>query len=193
MSGKRTNAKLEPAPEPPKLMKLDLGAGLNCREGFEGVDFVAAPGIKHVVDLLKFPWPFGDASVEEVHSSHFYEHIPGKLRPKFMEELYRILVPEGKATIVCPYHSSVRAIQDFTHEWPPVAAESFLYFNKGWREQNRLTHGYYDMKCDFDFSYGYVINGTWAVRQDEARQFGIQHYNNTVDDISVTLVRRKQE
>jgi hypothetical protein len=190
---KKSAAKLAPVPEPPKLLKLDLGCGLNVREGFEGVDFVAGPGVKHVVDLLKFPWPFEDASVEEASCAHFFEHVPGKLRPKFMDELYRILVPEGKATIVCPYHSSVRAIQDYTHEWPPIAAETFLYFNKGWREQNKLTHGFYDMKCDFDFSYGYVINGSWAVRQDEARQFGINYYNNTVDDISVTLVKRKQE
>ena len=53
--------------------KLDLGAGQNPREGFEGVDIY--PGAKHVVDLLKFPWPFADESVDELHCSHFAEHI----------------------------------------------------------------------------------------------------------------------
>lgn len=188
-----SDVELHAVPEPPKLLKLDLGSGQNCKEGFEGVDYVAAPGVKHVVDLLKFPWPFKDASVEEVNCSHFFEHIPGTLRGKWMDELYRILIPEGKATIICPYYSSVRAIQDFTHEWPPIAEQSFLYYNRKWREDNKLTHGHYELKCDFDFGYGYAISGAWATRNDEARNFGIQHYRNTVDDIQVFLTKRKQE
>lgn len=190
---KRTSAKLAAAPEPVKLLKLDLACGQNVREGFEGVDYVAVPGVKHVVDLLKFPWPFGDASCEELHCSHFYEHIPGLLRGKFMDEVYRILVPEGKITIISPYYSSIRAIQDFTHEWPPVAENSFLYFNRKWREDNRLTHGHYDLKCDFDFVYGWQINPVWAARNDEARNFAIQHYRNVIDDIHVTLSKRKAD
>jgi hypothetical protein len=189
---KKSAAKLAAAPEPVKLLKLDLGSGQNVREGFEGVDFVAAPGVKHVVDLFTFPWPFGDASVEEAHLSHFFEHVPNLLRGKFMDELYRILIPEGKATVICPYHSSIRATQDFTHEWPPISANTFLYFNKGWREQNKLTHGHYNLKCDFDFYYGYIINQGWASRQDEARMFGVERYWNTVDDISITLTKRKE-
>lgn len=184
---------LKPAPEPEKLLKLDLGSGQSPREGFEGVDFVAAPGVKHVVDLLKFPWPFKSASVEEVHCSHFFEHVPAKLRGKWMDELYRVLVPEGKATIICPYYTSIRATQDFTHEWPPISPNSFLYFNKGWREQNKLTHGWYDLRCDFDFVYGYAINANWAARNDEARNFAVQNYINAIDDLHVTLTKRKQE
>jgi hypothetical protein len=190
---KKSAAKLAVAPEPVPLPKLDLGSGQNCKEGFEGVDFVAAPGVKNVVDLLKFPWPFGDASVEEVHCSHFFEHVPGLLRGKFMDELHRILIPEGKATVICPYYSSIRATQDFTHEWPPISPNTFLYFNKGWREQNKLTHGHYDLKCDFDFVYGYSISQAWAARNEEARQFAIAYYQNTVDDIHVTLTKRKGE
>jgi predicted SAM-dependent methyltransferase len=190
---RKSAAKLAPAPEPPKLLKLDLGSGQSSREGFEGVDFVAAPGVKHVVDLLKFPWPFPDGSCDELHCSHFFEHVPGLLRGKFMDEVYRILVPEGKITIICPYYTSIRATQDFTHEWPPVSPNSFLYFNRKWREDNKLTHGHYEIKSDFDFVYGYAINASWSSRQDEARQFGFDHYNNTIDDLHVTLTKRRQE
>ena len=184
---------LKTAPEPAPLLKLDLGSGQSPREGFEGVDFVAAPGVKHVVDLLKFPWPWKDASVEEAHCSHFFEHVPQMLRGKFMDELHRVLVPEGKATFICPYYTSIRATQDFTHMWPPISPNTFLYFNKGWREQNKLTHGHYDLKCDFDFVYGYAINGNWAARNDEARNFAVQNYINAIDDLHVTLTKRKQE
>lgn len=188
---KKSAVKLKVVPEP--LLKLDLGAGQNRREGFKGVDFVKTDQTDYVHDLFKFPWPFGDDSVEEAHASHFFEHVPAKVRPKFMDELYRILVPGGKVTIICPYYTSIRAIQDFTHEWPPISPNSFLYFNRGWREQNKLTHGYYDLKCDFDFSYGWSVNAAWQARNDEARNFAIQWYANAVDDIHVNLVSRKPE
>ena len=188
---KKTNLKLKPVPEPPKLLRLDLGCGDNCREGFLGVDYVKTKSTKYVHDLFTFPWPFKENSVEEVHLSHFFEHVPARIRARFMDELFRVLAPEGKATVITPYYTSFRATQDFTHEWPPISPQSFLYFNKKWREDNKLTHGHYDMKCDFDFTYGFSINATWSVRNDEAKAFAIANYLNAVDDLHTTLVSRK--
>ena len=108
-----------------------------------------------------------------------------------MDELYRVLAPGGKATVITPYYTSVRATQDFTHEWPPISPQSFLYFNKKWREDNKLTHGHYDMKCDFDFTYGYSINADVGLRNDEARAFAVANYLNSVDDLHTTLISRK--
>jgi predicted SAM-dependent methyltransferase len=190
---KKTNLKLKAAPEPIALLKLDLGCGANKREGFKGVDFVKTDQTDYVHDLFTFPWPFKDSSVEEVNCSHFFEHVPAKLRTKFMDELYRVMAPGAKAQFVTPYFTSVRATQDFTHEWPPVSQNSYLYFNKGWRDQNKLTHGHYEMVCDFDFTYGYSINANWAARNDEARAFAVQNYCGSVDDLHVTLVSRKKE
>jgi hypothetical protein len=71
---------------PPKLVeaasrsierRLDLGCGLNPKEGFEGVD-IRGGAAKHVCDLLKFPWPFADNSIDEIHASHFLEHVPAR-------------------------------------------------------------------------------------------------------------------
>lgn len=59
------------------LLRLDLGCGNTPREGFEGVD-VAGDKAMHKVDLFKFPWPWADNSVEELHCSHFAEHIPAR-------------------------------------------------------------------------------------------------------------------
>jgi predicted SAM-dependent methyltransferase len=64
------------APSPSEL-KLDLGCGQNPREGFDGVDLYGDKA-KHKVDLFKFPWPFADNSVDEIHCSHFMEHIPSR-------------------------------------------------------------------------------------------------------------------
>lgn len=171
------------------LLRLDLGCGDNKREGFTGVDKFKTASVDVVHDLLKYPWPFKPNSVEEINCSHFFEHIHGKDRPRFMEEVHRVLVPGGKAAFITPYYKSPRATQDFTHQWPPVSEESYLYFNKKWREDNKLTHGYYDIKCNFDFTFGYGIDGNWQARNDEARGFAMRHYWNVINDLWVTLVK----
>jgi ubiquinone/menaquinone biosynthesis C-methylase UbiE len=168
------------------LLKLDLGCGENKQSGFTGVDFYSKADIK--ADLFKFPWPFEDNSVEEAHCSHFFEHVPAKVRIQFMDELYRVLIVGGKATFITPYWSSVRATQDPTHEWPPISENSYLYFNKGWREVNKLTH--YLGTADFDFTYGYGLDPETAGKNSELQSFYVKHYANSVLDLHVTLVKR---
>lgn len=176
--------------EEKKLIRLDLGCGNNKAQGFTGVDKFKTDSTDVIHDLLVYPWPFEDASVEEIHCSHFFEHIAGMDRPRFMEEVYRVLTPGGKATFITPYYKSPRATQDFTHQWPPVSEETYLYFNKAWREANKLNHGYYDSNCDFDFTYGYGIDGAWTIRNDESRNFAMRHYWNVINDLWVTLIKR---
>jgi SAM-dependent methyltransferase len=173
------------------MVKLDLGCGDNKKEGFTGVDKFKTPSVDIEHDLLTYPWPFEDNSVDEVHCSHFFEHIPGMDRPKFMDEIHRVLKPKAQATIIIPYGRSPRSVQDFTHQWPPIVEESFLYFNKAWREANKLTHGYYEMTCDFDFGFGHSIDGMWAQRSEDARAFAMRHYWNVASDLHVVLTKRE--
>lgn len=172
-----------------KLLKLDLGAGESKKEGFLSVDLYAKADFK--VDLMKVPWPWRDESVEEVFSSHFFEHVPGPQRIPFMDELWRILVIGGKATIITPYFSSRRAVQDPTHAWPPLCEQSYLYFNKGWREQNKLQH--YLGTADFDFTFAYLCDPETAGRNVESQQFWVKHYVESVSDLQVTLTKRAPE
>lgn len=174
--------------------KLDLGCGQVPREGFTGVDIVKTGKAVIACNLMQFPWVdsedsgFATGSVEEVHCSHFFEHVPGPLRMAFMDELYRVLKDNAKATFITPYYSSMRAVQDPTHAWPPICEATYLYFNKSWRDANKLDH--YPVSCDFDFTYGYAIDPTWAVRAHDAQAFGLKHYMNTAGDIQVTLTKR---
>ncbi len=184
---KKRSIALAPAPAEP--LKLDLACGQRKQPGFVGVDIVKTPQADVVHDLLSFPWPWADGSVGEVWCSHFFEHIPGRLRGKWMDELYRVLAPGGKAVITCPYFASMRATQDFTHEWPPISEASFLYFNKGWRQQNGLDH--YPVSCDFDFGYSFVMDAAWGTRADEARAFAMRHYQHVVMDVIVHLTKRE--
>jgi ubiquinone/menaquinone biosynthesis C-methylase UbiE len=171
-------------------VKLDFGAGNNCREGFESVDLYL-PGAKYQIDLTSFPFPWPDESVEEINCSHFLEHIPKEKRWPFFEECYRILKPEGKMHINVPNWKSERAYGDMTHEWPPVSTMMFWYLNKNWREQNKLTYGPYDIKCNFDVNAGPSgIVPQFAQRSYDAQVFVTTHYMESYMDMWVILTKR---
>lgn len=188
-------------------VRLSLACGDRKPEGFYGVDVAKTEAADFVQDLFTFPWTqFPDNSVDEIEISHFVEHIPhgdGYHDPffQFFDEIYRILKPAefdpnnpniattGIVNIVSPYYSSVRAWWDPTH-LRAISEQSFLYLNKQWRVDNLLDH--YPVSCDFDFSYGYVLDPEWQNRSQEAQTFAIKHYNNVVSDIQVRLVKRPQ-
>lgn len=170
-----------------KLIKLDLACGQVKEDGWIGVDIAKTNKTDVVFDLRKKKWPWKDNSVDEARSIHFVEHLTGAERVSFFAELYRILKVGAKVTIICPYWSSMRSVQDPTHQWPPVCEASFLYFNKSWREQNKLDH--YDIHSNFDFTYGYSLNPAWANRNDELKQFAIANYTNGVMDVHVTMTK----
>ncbi len=131
-------------------------------------------------------WPISDGCVEEVCCAFGFNRVPGKERPKWMDELWRVLVPGAKATIIVPYWTSPRSIQDPLSEWPPFSEQSFLYFNRKFREDNRQ---YQDWKSNFDFVYGYTLDQETTLRTDDTRPFWIKHYVGAVNDLQVVLTK----
>jgi len=125
-------------------------------------------------------------SVQELTCAGVFEYIPGNRRGAFMDELYRVLSPTGKATIVVPYWNSWRGIYDPRYEWPPLCEQSFLFFNKNWRKANNIVG---DFKCDFDFTYGYAWEPATAARNEETRSFNTKHYANCVDALQLVLTK----
>jgi predicted SAM-dependent methyltransferase len=169
-------------------LKLDLACGSRKRYGFYGVDIARDAGADFVCDLRKgLPWP--PNSVDQVHCSHFLEHLDGGERIAFMEELWRVLKPGCCATFLCPYYTNVRAVMDPTHKWPPVAQESFLYFDRTWREREKLSH--YPITCNFSFEFQHLMSDGVAFQNDEHRRNAEKHYWNVVDDLLVVV--RKED
>src|SRR5436190_24204554 len=68
-------------------------------------------------------WKVKSGSIDELTCVGVFEYVPGKLRGKFMDEVYRVLAPEGKATFTVPYWNSNRAVQDYRYEWPPLCEQ----------------------------------------------------------------------
>lgn len=170
------------------MVKVDLACGQSKQEGFVGVDIWEGADIVH--NLFTFPYPFEDNSVDEIFCSHFIEHLPmdyvehnGKNKDllfAFMDEVHRILKPGGKAHFIFPNAKSSRAFQDPTHR-RFIPEQTVAYFNKQWRELNKLDH--YNVECDFTFQTGRAENASIVTRNQEYKQFATQHYWDVVDDI----------
>ena len=189
-------------------------------EDFCGVDVVDIPGVDIVHDLTVYPWPFEDNSVEEIYCSHYIEHIPhvdalseiktiltecssfdefkSKVETlpyvkdgfiRFMNEVYRILKPGGKIKIISPYVTNIRAFGDpthtrYIHDW------SFYYFNKEWRDVNKLSH--YGIDGDFDVKFSYFIDDSLALKSNEVREEAFKKDWNSILDIIVELTKREK-
>lgn len=175
---------------PKAPLKLDLGAGRNPQPGFTSVDLYA-PDVDVKLDLTKFPWPWKDESVDEIHCSHFVEHLDQEVRPRFFEECWRIMKMDGIMKVITPSHKSERAYGDCSHKFPPVVAFFYSYLNKNWREANRLNYGYYDLKCNWDHQCGPTdINPDFAARNHEVQMFALKHYHETYSDMWAVLTKR---
>lgn len=171
--------------EKPELLKIDLGCGKNKRQGFLGVDSRKFEGVDQVMDLTK-PWVWKNGSVEEAHCSHMIEHLTWDQRVHFFNELYRVLIPEGKCQLILPHWSSARYYGDPTHK-EPMSEFAFYYLDKNWREANAPHVGY---TCDFNVTWGYSLHQSLLNRNQEYQQFALQNYKEAAQDIIATLVKR---
>ena len=183
---------------PPTGVKLDLACGQRPRDGFQGVD-LHAPGAKWKVDLTKFPWPWEDSSVEELHCSHYAEHLPmvevqhaGRTKNlffAFFDECFRILRPGGNMMVIVPSARSNRAFQDPTH-CRFIVAETFAYLSAEWRRSQGLDH--YQVDCDFSGNAVGSVVQEETVRHPESQSFRFNHLWNTTLDFHCTLKSLKK-
>jgi hypothetical protein len=201
-------AQAEPVVEV-KPIRLDLGCGPNKKEGFIGVDSrpfdgkvdvvfnLAAPKVYkgdgiptgwHGSPLQYEPWPWENDSVEEVHCSHFVEHLNQNERIHFVNELYRVMKVGAKALLITPYWASNRAYGDLTHQWPPVSEMWFYYLDKNWRAQNAPHNDKYT--CDFASTWGYSMHQGIMARNQEYQQHALTYWKEAAQDLIATIIKR---
>lgn len=187
------NAALNQDPAP--LLKLNLGAGKSRMDGYLSVDSIPFEGLDVVADLREI-WPWADNTVSDIHMSHVLEHFTGDERVHIFNEMYRVLVPGGKAYIVTPHWASQRAYGDFTHKWPPVSEFLYYYVWRDWRIQNAPHNdiefnpkGY---NCDFSFAGGYSLNPETTAWNVERQQYAQKFYREVCSDTHMTLTSNKK-
>ena len=219
---KEVTEEIPQSPQTLPLVKLDLGCGKTKKEGFLGVDRRQFAGVDGVTDLTGKVWifeqpmlgplkllPVGadglagfilpDSSVSEAHCSHFLEHLEhNQSRPertRFMNELWRVLIPGGTATVITPHWASGRAYGDFTHADKPVAEMFYAYLNRVWREDNAPDNdiefnpdGY---NCNFEYVLGHVLDPEIAKQSQEQQNFALQWYKEAAMDLHARLTAKK--
>ncbi len=180
-----------------KIINLNLACGNVPKEGFIGVDIVDTDSTDIVHDLNQYPWPFEDNSVDEIYCYHYIEHITHVINSlssadnrdgliQFMDEIYRILKPKGKVTIIAPYYKSGRAFGDPTHV-RHIGDLSFHYYNKEWRDNNKLSH--YGIVCNFDITFSYFITNDLTLKAEEIRNKAFKNDWDAIDDIIAELIK----
>jgi len=115
-----------------------------------------------------------------------FQH-PGDGLIRFVNELYRILKPGGKATIIAPYYSSMRSFGDPTHK-RYICDFTVSYFNKEARESMGLGH--YGIECDFDAKMSYAVSEEVSLKSEEVRHELFTKDLNVIDDILIELTKR---
>lgn len=98
-----------------KKVILNFGCGDTYMPKAVNIDRIKLPNVDSTFDFEKFPYPFADSSVDEIHLYFVLEHLTNHLR--VMEELYRILKKGGKLFIRVPHGSSCYGQWgEFTHK-----------------------------------------------------------------------------
>jgi SAM-dependent methyltransferase len=164
-------------------VKIDIGCGASKRDGFIGIDIAPAPGVDHVVDIIRDPLPFVDNSVEQVYSSHCFEHLSSPIN--ILSEIGRVCKDNAIIEICVPYgHHNDGLLcghitfytEEFWHHLTLLYSNFWLSILKGrwlWTEVN------------------YVIND--RVLRDIERyhfpvDFAIRYFNNVVKEFTVTFI-----
>ena len=174
-------------------IKLDLGCGKECREGFIGVDRHKFPGVKVIADLTK-KWPWDNDSVAEIHMSHILEHFTGVERVHIFNEMDRVLQKGGTALIVTPSWASARAYGDFDHKWPPVSEQLYAYLSREWRldkaPDTDISNNPQGYTCNLNATVGWSgFHPELAGKSDAARMWWLTFGKEAAFDLMATITK----
>ncbi|MDB5411112.1 MAG: hypothetical protein JWL84_6024 [Rhodospirillales bacterium] len=183
-------------------MKLNLGCGQNKLPGYLNVDKYDTCEPDQVADLEVIPWPFADASADEIVMTHVLEHL-GRETETFLgiiKELYRVLKPGGQLQIRVPHPRSDGFLGDPTHVRPVSPTIMSLFSkrnNRDWKEKGwpNTPLGLY-LDVDFEIlNTNFVLMPRWMQKYqagtmtvDELGE-AMELYNNVVDEIHMVLAK----
>lgn len=86
-------------------MKINIGSGWECREGWINADNTPKPQAKdYPITFMDAtaPWPYEDSIFDYVLSEHMIEHVPEQKGLFMLTEALRTLKPGGAIRVSCP-------------------------------------------------------------------------------------------
>lgn len=174
-----------------KEVKLNLGCGIDYKEGWVNIDYNKDLKADIHLDIDKDPLPFEDSSVDYILLKHVLEHISDMIR--FMEECWRVLKPDATMAISSPYWTHMWSVGDPTHV-RLINEGTFVFWD---REDvaKQIKAGKHNTqlpgKANFkilDFKATVEPEVRKHYKDDSAGlDFAIKHFNNVVHEIRFTL------
>jgi len=89
-------------------IQLNIGSGNDFRKNFINIDIRDVNG--NMVWDVRDGLPFPDGSVENIFSSHFFEHLDEDEIAEFIPELFRVLKKGGIIDVWVPHASTPGAV-----------------------------------------------------------------------------------
>ncbi len=183
-------------------IKLNLGCGVNLKEGYINVDKYGEPDL--VCDLEQFPWPWEDNSVDEICLDNVLEHL-GQETETFLtiiQELYRVCKSGAIISITVPHPRHNTFINDPTHVRSITVDGMHLFskkMNLEWAEQH-VANSPLALHLNVDFEVikeAYVLEEPWKtgfesgkISKEQLSQ-AMQQFNGVVRDIVIILKTMK--
>ncbi len=127
---------------------INLGAGQKHLAGYINVDILADTRPDVVVDLNRFPYPFGEGEFDQIACYDVLEHLDDLVR--VMEEIHRIAKPGAFVTITVPHYSCSNSYTDPTHRHH-LGYRSFDFFTGegGFAQYTKVRFAYRSRKIIF--------------------------------------------
>ncbi len=170
----------------PALVKLHLACGNEKLDGFTNVDLPGAKAADSFVDLSAYPWPWADASVDEIRCKDYLQTLHGDERLRFLDECWRVLALGKQLTLWVPGEGAGRAFGDPLWPWPPVGEHFFYFADRPWREAN----GHADRaKCHFHWAPSFMPDEEIVVRNEEFVREAIKFKRNSFHTLMVVLTK----
>ena len=95
------------------MKRLNLGCGINQKEGYVNCDISEEVNPDMIVDLEK-PLPFEDNSIDRIMSNHILEHIENF--NELINEIHRVCKEGSIVEIRVPFYTHYGAFTDPTHK-----------------------------------------------------------------------------
>lgn len=184
-------------------VSIELGCGPAKRDPQAiGVDILDIAGVDVVSDALTFLERLPDASVDEIYSEHFLEHVPNAYA--VVSEASRVLRPGGQFRAVIPHFSNPWFYSDPTHS-NYFGLYTFAY----WTESHPFSRGVpqystplplhlesarHVFKSNRPFVFRHALKrvfGSWVNSSIWAQEFYEEHFTWLMPCYEVDYVLRK--
>jgi len=87
-------------------INLELGCGNHVASGWVGMDKQSIPTVDIVHNLEDIPWPLPDSCVMHCRAVHVLEHVCPRSQIAVMNEIWRVMVPDGLFELNVPLAGS---------------------------------------------------------------------------------------